>query len=75
MNAAYIVRLEGFHSKAALDVEKMLRDDIATYPSRVSGLTATVELVSEPEHKPVTVEAARAAVRATGRRGEGHAKS
>lgn len=42
MNATYIVTFKGFPEKLAHKLEKMLRDDIAGYPARMSMESATV---------------------------------
>ena len=43
MNVSYTVIFKGFPEKFSAALEKMLRDDIATYPSRMSMERATVE--------------------------------
>lgn len=45
MNVSYTVTFKGFPEKASAALEKMLRDDIAAYPSRMSMESATVEEV------------------------------
>ncbi len=44
MNINFTVRFRGFPASAAAALEKMLRDDIARYPDRLSMETATVEI-------------------------------
>ena len=73
MNASFIVTITGVHPKAMAGVEKMLREEIVTYPSRVSMDGATVERVVK-KHEPVTREAARRAVRAV-REAKGNGES
>ena len=43
MNATFTVTFKGFPEKFAAALEKMLRDDIAGYPARMSMVSATVE--------------------------------
>ena len=42
MNATFTVTFKGFSEKLADALEKMLRDDIAAYPDRVSMVSASV---------------------------------
>ena len=42
MNVSYTVTFKGFPKKFSAALEKMLRDDIAFYPSRMSMESATV---------------------------------
>ncbi len=45
MNATFTVAFNGLSKVGAVAVEKMLRDDIAGYPDRVSMARATVSAV------------------------------
>ena len=54
MNVSYTVTFKGFPEKFNAALEKMLRDDIAFYPKRMSMESATVE-----EQKSVKKAAAK----------------
>ena len=50
MNVTYIVRFRGVPSKSAASLDKMVRDDIAPYPERMSMDSATVEKQKEKKN-------------------------
>ena len=51
MNASFIVTFKHFAEGRAYTLERMLRQDIAAYPDRMSMASATVEGPYDPERK------------------------
>ena len=76
MNATFTVTFKGFHEKLAATVEKMLRDDIAAYPDRMSMDSASVTpgarvVKSAPRHGSVALAKVKEVVEKV----KSHAKS
>ena len=47
MNVSYIIRFRGVAAKAKGKLDKMVRDDFASYPSRLNMDSVTVETVKK----------------------------
>ncbi|KKL13505.1 hypothetical protein LCGC14_2525070, partial [marine sediment metagenome] len=47
MNVSYIIRFRGVAPKAKGKLDKMVRDDFASYPSRMNMDSVTVETVKK----------------------------
>jgi len=51
MNVSFTVRFRGVSAKAKAPLERMLSDDMASYPSRLAMKSATVEMGSGCDKK------------------------
>ena len=49
MNVSYVIRFRGIAPTAKRKLDKMVRDDILPYPSRMSMDSATVEEITKPK--------------------------